>query len=318
MSHELQNENDMFYVGETPWHRLGTRLIEPPTTEEALKLANMDWTVDMRPLFNEHGDQSTHREIFRMDTNTTLGVVGPAYHPLQNTKAFGWFDPLIQDGTLKYETAGVLSGGKKVWILAKVAGDPIEIVKNDAIERYVLLAHAHDGTLAIRIGFTPIRVVCQNTLQASMESTGSKLIRVRHTANADTVLDKIRDTMVMADGIFRTTAEQYQFLTKIQVTEKDVRKYVETVFDLKNEEDRKRDSKLLENVVTLFTDGKGQDIPGVRGTLWAAYNAVTEQITHHSGRSDEGRLNSQWFGPNAARNKMALDYAIEIANKKAA
>jgi phage/plasmid-like protein (TIGR03299 family) len=307
-----------FFVGAPPWHRLGHRFIEPPTTDEALDAAKMDWEVAMRPLFNEFNDRSTHQEIFRKDNGKVLGVVGPKYHPLQNTQAFGWFEPLIQEGILQYETAGVLQDGKKVWILAKAAGDPLEIARDDTVDRYVLLSNSHDGTLAIRIGFTPVRVVCWNTLSAAIGIEDSKLIRVRHTANAAQVLEKIRKIMSFADSTFQATAEQFRYLTKAQVNAADIRKYVNVVFDLKPEDERKREPAVIADVFHLFENGKGNDLPAIKGTAWALYNAVTERMTHHSGRSDEGRLNSLWFGPNATRNKVALEQAIKIVEAKAA
>lgn len=321
MAHELEiinNEASMFYTGATPWHRLGQRFLQPPTTEEALEAAKLNWDVGLRPLFNEYGSRSTHQETFRVDTGDVLGVVGPNYHPLQNTQAFNFFNPLVEDGTLSYETAGVMAGGKRVWILAKAKGDPMEIARNDIVERYVLLSNSHDGTMAIRVGYTPIRVVCANTLAMAIGATDSKLLKVRHTSNAQLALEEIRNAMVVAENAFKVTAEQYKLLTKYQVNEGDIKKYVEVVFGLKPEEERKREAKSLTRVLDLFTDGRGQDNPAVRGTVWALYNGVTEYLQHEAGRSDEGRLNSLWFGPNASRNKKALEAALLIAQAKAA
>jgi len=320
MAHDLEMKNgqaSMFYVGQTPWHNLGQRFITPPTTEDALEAANLNWEVGMRPLFNEKGVKSTHQEIYRGDSGQTLGVVGPQYHPLQNTQAFGFFNPLVQDGTLSYETAGVLQDGKKVWILAKVAGAPIEIARDDVVERYVLLSNSHDGTMAIRVGYTPIRVVCQNTLAMSINATDSKLLRIRHTTNANTALGEIRKVMLMSEGAFQTTAEQYRRLTTMSVNESDLKKYVRLVFGLKSEEDAKRESKAMERVLYLFENGRGNDLPAIKGTAWAAYQACTEYMQYEAGRSEAGRLNSLWFGQNASRNKDALNQALIIFDKAA-
>lgn len=321
MAHELEiinGEASMFYVGSAPWHQLGHRFITPPTTEEALEAARLNWEVGMRPLFNEHGKMSTHKETFRADTMETLGVVGPRYHPLQNTQAFGFFDPLIQDGTLSYETAGALNDGRRVWILAKVKMDNMVITKDDEVESYVLLSNSHDGTMAIRVGYTPIRVVCQNTLSMAIGSQDSRLLRINHTTNADKALAEIRKAMTVANQGFQATAEQYRMLAKYQVSAADLKKYVQIVFDLVDEEERKRDSKVESRVISLFEGGRGNDMPGVKGTLWAAYNAATEYMQYEAGRSVSGRLNSLWFGPNAARNKKALETAMIFAQAKAA
>lgn len=320
MAHQLEivnNQASMFYVGETPWHKLGQHFLTPPSTDEALVAAGLNWEVQLRPLFNEQGRKSTHKEIFRCDTNTALGVVGPSYHPLQNTQAFGFFQPLVESGLLAYETAGVLQDGKKVWILAKVAGDPMQIAKDDIVDRYVLLSNSHDGTMAIRVGYTPIRVVCNNTLTMALGSTDSQLLRIRHTTNATTALAEIQKVMKVADASFEATAEQFRRLTQLQVNEKDLDKYIRIVFDLKSEEDQKRESKILGRVIELFEGGRGNDLPSIKGTAWAAYQGVTEYLQYEAGKSEESRLNSLWFGQNAARNKKALNQALIIFDKAA-
>lgn len=321
MAHQLEVINgagSMFFVGETPWHKLGIQLEGNVTTEQALKAAKLDWDVGMRPLFNELGTKSTHRETFRMDTGAVLGVVGPRYHPLQNTAAFNFFEPLVNDGTLAYETAGVLNDGKRVWILAKVKRSPMQIVKGDEVEAYVLLSNSHDGTMAIRVGFTPIRVVCSNTLAIAHDIKDSKLLRITHSTGAETALAEIRKTMQMAERGFTATAEQFRLLARHQVNAADLKKYIQVVFDLKDEAERGRDSTIEASVIRLFEGGRGNNAPGVAGTVWAAYNAVTEYMQYEAGRNEGSRLNSLWFGTNAGRNKKALESAVLIATAKAA
>lgn len=321
MAHEIDMSNgrpNMFYVGAAPWHGLGTRFIEAPkTTEEAMRAGGLAWEVQMRPLFNEMQQLSTHKETFRADTGARLGVVGPKYVPFQNLQAFSFFDPLIQDGSLVYETAGSLQGGRKVWVLAKAKGDAIDIVPGDAVERYVLLSNSHDGTLAIRVGFTPIRVVCQNTLAMSMANKDSKLLRVRHTTNVDDALEQIRDIMNVADASFVATSEQFKALARCNVNAADVRKYVEKVFGIKSEEEATRESKTLATVIALFEGGRGADL-GVKGTAWKLYNAAQEAMQYELGRTPEGRLTSLWFGQNAKRNRDALEVAVEMFVNRAA
>lgn len=322
MAHELEigqnGQASMIYVGETPWHKLGQRFITPPTTEEVLAGAKLDWEVGTRPLFNEHGVLSTHKETFRKDTGATLGVVGPRYHPLQNTQALNFFDPLVKDGSITYETAGVLNDGKRVWILAKVKREAMVIAKDDLVESYVLLSNSHDGTMAIRVGYTPIRVVCQNTLTMAVGAADSKLLKVTHTTNAERALTEIRKAMVLAEKGFQATAEQFKLLAKYQVNEADLKQYVQVVFDLADESERKRASKAEEAVIRLFESGRGNDLQSIKGTAWAMYNAATEYMQYEAGNSESGRLSSLWFGPNAARNKKALQSAILIAQAKAA
>ncbi|MCL2450517.1 MAG: DUF932 domain-containing protein [Polyangiaceae bacterium] len=346
MAHEVET---MMFVGESPWHRLGVKLDAPPTTREAMVAAGLDWVVGTKPLYTAHDDGShlgelvNHKATYRVSDGKVLGVVGPGYSPLQNADAFSWFDPFVEAGEATIETAGSLRGGQRVWVLAKLNRKPCEIVRGDEVLKYLLLANAHDGTLATRVGFTPIRVVCANTLAMSIDCGESKLLRVRHTKGIKSALDAIRDTMNAADAAFEATAEQYRTLARKQINGEDLRKYIQLVFPrakvaeeptfetssdfdkLLNRpimdretpkallgEKTDRESRYVGTITELFENGRGNDLPGVRGTLWAAYNAVTEFTTHHRGRTDEARMQAQ-FNDGMRINGRALSAALEMA-----
>lgn len=226
MSHEVET---MMFVGQLPWHRLGTKLDNPPTTQEALIQAGLDWEVALKDLVTIDGESVSHKAAYRMSDGQILGVVGPGSHPYQNRKAFAWFDPFVQGGQATLETAGSLRTGKRVWILAKLNRDPSVIARGDEVNKYILLAHAHDGSLSIRVGFTPVRVVCANTLAMAQECDASKLLRIRHTKHADKVMEEVRDIMNLADASFEATAEQYRGLARKHVHAGDLDKYVKLV-----------------------------------------------------------------------------------------
>lgn len=323
MSHMIET---MTYVGATPWHELGVKLDAPPTTREAIVAAGLDWEVGLKDLVTTDGTPVTHRATYRKSDQKILGVVGPSYCPIQNASAFDWFDPFVTSGEATIETAGSLEGGKRIWVLAKLSRDPSEIVPGDVVQKYLLLANAHDGTLAGRVGFTPVRVVCHNTLSMATEGGESKLVRVFHTKNAVDVLAKVRDIMNLANQSFEATADQYRYLAGKQVCAGDLEKYVKLVFPPRvkpvaaqsegalavlREEVAKR-SPTLEAIRGLFEDGAGNQLPGVRGTYWAAYNAVTEYVTHHRGRDAESRLNAS-FSDGALINRRALSSALAMA-----
>lgn len=332
MSHELEIQDGqakMFYVGETPWHGLGVKLNQPPTVEEAIITAGLDWSVNLRPIYcqpSEDGfEQLKWNATVRSDNHKVLGVVGPTYKPLQNKEAFTWFNPFVESGMVTLETAGSLREGKRVWILAKVAGDPIEVVKGDTVERFVLLSNGHDGTMAIRCGFTPIRTVCANTLATAHGDKASKLLRVRHTDKAKSTLEIIRDTMKVVNAEFEATAEQFKTLAKRQVNATDLKEYVRLVFKpqviqtieeanipVSDKEKDGRADKLLNKIIPLFETGRGNDLPGVAGTLWGAYNSVSEFVTWERGRSQDNRLESLWFGDSAGVNQRALQMAMKM------
>jgi phage/plasmid-like protein (TIGR03299 family) len=307
-------------VGEPPWHDLGITLDNPPSIGEAIKLAGLDWTVTTEEIFLANGQKVPDaRATVRTSDGSVLGVVGPRFRPLQNADAFRFFDPIISAGDATIETAGALKKGRRVWILAKIAGDPIEIVRNDPVQAYLLLAHAHDGTLAVHVGFTPIRVVCQNTLSASLSHEDSHLIRVRHTAKVEETLNEVREIMNVSRRVFEATSEQYKLLASRDINTEDLEKYVRLVVlgkievvDLSEEEEEKG-RRVVDKILPLFDGGTGNDLPGVAGTWWAAYNAVTEFTSHIRGRSQDTRVDSLWFGPSKTMSQNALSLALEMS-----
>lgn len=321
MAHEIMNKDNMIYVGDKPWHGLGTQFITSPGVEEALIAAKLNWEVGLKPLYTltEQGnvdEKAPAYATYRKDDNSVLGVVGERYKPYQNVDAFDYFKPFIEAGDATIETAGSLKNGRIVWILAKLNQEPIEVVKGDAIEKYLLLAHSHDGKLAIRNGFTPIRVVCNNTLSYAIGHDQSQLIRVRHTSNAKANLEELRDTINVKNAEFEASAsEYYKLLANKSINSQDLQKYIKIVLGIKEDKDGKLSTKSLNNmnnVIRLFEVGQGNDMPGVAGTYWAAYNAVTEHLSHVKGRNADNRYNSLWFGQGAVTNKNALTTALTL------
>lgn len=314
MAHEIET---MAYFGRLPWHGLGTALEESDLYDwqGASKKAGLDWTVDLVPLVTADTQaQVAHKAVRRSTDNKVLGVVGPRYAPLQNEDAFKWFQPFLDAKEAALHTAGSLRGGSRVWVLAKLNRQPLSIAPGDDVEKFVLLSHGHDGTLAVRAGFTPIRVVCQNTLSMSHGSDASKLIRIKHTRDVLTNLANIREVMNLANAEFEATAEQYRLLARKSINQADLRKYVKRV--LKVEDGlglSTRSLNIVEEIVRLAETGRGNDLPSVRGTLWTAYNGVSEFLTYNRGRSADNRLNSLWFGEGLNANRHALEIALAMA-----
>ena len=310
----------MFSVVETPWHKLGRVIEKAPTVEEGIRLAGLDWQVNVRPVFTTSDAGPVpckdFRAMVRSDNGAVLSVRGLNYHPLQNIDAFKFFQPILDAGEASLETAGSLREGRTVWVLAKINRDPIEVVKGDLVNKYILLSNGHDGSMAVRVGYTPVRVVCNNTLGGAIQSQKSQLIRLRHSKSVTQNLEAVREVMNVADATFLATAEKYQALTRYDVNQEDIRRYVETVFEfapVETLESRKRSKDAaVQNITKLFETSPGAQLPGVRGTAWGLYNAVTYFITHEAGRSDESRLNSQWFGGNLQRNERALESALQL------
>lgn len=317
MAHEVEQ---MMYVGETPWHKLGKRFIEAPSLEDAIVAAGLDWKVNTEPVLSQNGEILPALATRRSSDSRILGVVGPSYHPLQNTEAFEFFRPFIESGEATIETAGSLRMGQRVFVLAKLKLDPMEVVKGDAVEKYVLLSNSHDGTLAVRVGFTPIRVVCANTMALAHDSKASKLIRVRHTKNVVSNLEEIREVMNLANAEFEASAQQYRMLASKEINQADLEKYVKLIFntnkkilEAEGNVENLNNKRILNSIQPLFEKGMGNDLPGVRGTLWAAYNAVSEYLQYERGEDNQIRLDQMWFGQSASLNKRALEVGIMMA-----
>ena len=314
MAHEIET---MAYFGRLPWHGLGTALEESDLYDwqAASKKAGLDWTVDLVPLVTADTQaQVAHKAVRRSTDSKVLGVVGPRYAPLQNQDAFKWFQPFLDAKEAALHTAGSLRGGSRVWVLAKLNRDPLVIAAGDDVEKFVLLSHGHDGSLAVRAGFTPIRVLCQNTLSMAHGSDASKLIRVRHTKDVLENLANIRAVMDLANQEFEATAEQYRLLARKSINASDLRKYVKRVLKIDEEPaPSTRSLNIVEEIVRLAESGRGNDLPSVRGTMWTAYNGVSEYLTYNRGRSADNRLNSLWFGDGLNANRHALDIALAMA-----
>ena len=312
MAHEVEN---MVYVGKEPWHGLGTKV--PKGTRlsitEAIKAAGLNWEVGLRHLYTEDEKNIRvgildHYATYRKTDNAVLGLVGADYRPLQNIEAFNWFQPFLNAKVASLETAGSLSGGKRIWVLAGVERNPEAIRGNDEIRNYILLSNSHDGSLAVRVGFTPIRVVCNNTLCLAHESKASKLIRVRHTSRILENLEGIRNIMNLANKEFMATVAQYRALANKDINAKDLDKYVRVVFGL---QENSQSKKVIPTIVNLFESGIGNELAGK--TYWGAYNAVNEYLNYFRGNSQDNTLNNLWFGDSVQVNKKALTVALEMA-----
>ena len=313
MAHEIETTA---YFGKAPWHGLGTVLTEDDLYDwpAACEKAGLGWDVELTTLVaKDTTAEVAHKGVRRTSDGKFLGVVGPRYCPLQNREAFGWFQPFLDAKEAALHTAGSLRGGSRVWVLAKLNRNPLVIASGDEVEKFVLLSHGHDGSLAVRVGFTPIRVVCQNTLSMA-HGSASKLIRVRHSKSLLTNLSNVRDVMNLANREFEATAEQYRLLARRSINQSDLRKYVRQV--LKTEKTDKiatRTAKQIDEIIGLCESGRGNDLASVRGTYWTAYNGVSEWLGYSRGRSQTTRIDSLWYGEAAGINSFAFQTALDMA-----
>lgn len=314
MAHAVEQ---MMFVGQTPWHGLGNQVEADVTVGDAIVAAGLDWEVGLKDLFTSDREPVPARATYRKTDGSILGVVGPRYTPLQNRDAFDWFQPFLDANECAIHTAGSLHSGQKVWVLAQLNRDNSEIVTGDEVSKFILLSNSHDGTTAIRVGYTPIRVVCANTMaMAHSKGSGSQLIRIRHTRSSQKNLEQVRDIMDNINTQFEATAEQFRFLASKNFNQSDINRYVKVMLGIEGTVDsdiKTRTRNIMDEILALV-EGPKQSAANVRGTWWAAYNGYNEYLNYNKGRTEDNRLDSLWFGANANDNIKALNTALEFAN----
>jgi len=315
----INGEASMFYCGDKPWHGLGVELEKPATSKEAIAAAKLDWTVEKQQLYLPNQDPAHNTfATLRTDNNKILGIVGRTYTPLQNSEAFQFFDSIVGEGKAIYHTAGALLEGKVVWILAKLPGE-IKVTNDDITEKYLLLSNSHDASSAVQIKFTPIRVLCNNTL--TLAFADQQYLSVYHQKDIKTRLNDVPKILNIVNKRYSEIEESFKSLLKIQMTDITLKKYLEDIFpDPKN----RKDPKLYEYEIVkaksnrewakyFFENGEGNKMTRVSGSLWAAFNGVTELIDHKiTKQSNDRKLNSVWFGDGAVVKGKAYKAAVEL------
>lgn len=315
MAHAIES---MFSVRQTPWHGLGEILTDHPTIETAIVKAGLNWTVETEPLFatdkrGGYEDVSKFGKVVRRsDTGKVIDIVGPSYTPLQNSQSFDWFRPFLESGECFLTTAGSLHHGRIIWVMAEINRGTMVIDKGDEVRKFILLSNSHDGSKAVRIGFTPVRVVCANTLGMAHRDKESKLLRVKHTSKVVSTLSQIRETVDMIDSQFNATAEQYRRLAKCKINKNDLRNYVTVLLASNPEQPTTREQTVIDDAISRALTGRGQNPDNL--TVWAAYNGITEFLSYATKhRSTDARFDSLWFGDNKTLLDNAFTEALNMA-----
>ena len=312
-----------FVVREPAWHGLATVLDKAPSIDEAIRLAGLDWVVADKPIFYELDDGGkraceSHKALVRESDGSVLGVVGKRYEALQNSVAFNFFEPLVKEGVVTLETAGSLKGGRRVWVLAKFNKEA-EVLPGDSVGSYLLISNAHDGTRAVNVIFTRIRTVCWNTLSAAERDADrdySPVIRVRHSKNVELGLEAIRNIIDIENRTFNASIEQYRAMANAKLPLENIPLFVKEALPdgdasfARWKDGAARKNNAFDSTISLAENGAGAALPGVKGTVWGAYNAFTEYVDHYIGRNEESRLDSQWFGTGKVLKNRALDVAV--------
>ncbi|WP_461815873.1 DUF932 domain-containing protein [Faecalimonas sp.] len=272
------NVESMFYVRETPWHGLGTRVNEALNSKEALTEAGLNWRVIQEPIYTDtkeliEGYKANVRDVDRQ----VLGVVTDRYKIVQNQEAFAFTDELLGEG-VRYETAGSLQGGRKVWLLAHLPHE--YIISGERISPYLVFFNSHDGSGAIKVAITPIRVVCQNTLNLAL-STAKRSWSMIHTGDIKGKMQEAKDTLFMADQYMDSLGKEFEELRRKKLTDQQVLEYIEILLPLEEQstpQQMKNIKRLREDMKIRYFDAP--DLKDVGKNAYAFVNAVSDFATH--------------------------------------
>jgi len=317
------NLDSLAVLGAAPSGHLESGHDRLSSAEEAIRKYGLDWQVSLAPVLASSDPLGVlapvprARAVVRMDTKQPLSVVGSRFQPIQNREAFGFFDTLVGRRKATYETAGSCDGGRRVWIQAKLPGE-MWITRQDNVEKYLLLTLLHGGG-SLWVLTTPRRVWCQNMLHHVLEEGKSRAIRIRHVGD---IGEKVREAERLLDlsaASFDVFMDQAKAFAGRMIKKEALDAYFETLLPNPKDGDPSHAIATREAFTRLFESGKGNDLPSVRGTLWAALNGVIEYVDHERhtrvqpGQDEaSGRFKSAQFGSGAALKERAWKEALAL------
>ena len=313
--------DSMMYVGETPWHTLGNKLNKPPTTEEALREAGLNWNVRKMPTFYKKewvGTKPTgHYVTVRSDTEEVLGHVSERYEVLQNKEAMEPFNVLLDHG-FELETAGAIEGGKKVWVLAK---SPKEfLVGDDKIQPYAFLYTSHDGSAGNSFRDTAVRIVCKNTLDIALARESTVKYAIKHTRNIKENVDILTERLKVSEGNIKQAIDGMNRMVEYRMDPNELDLYLEQSVPYllsRHKESRPEHGIQTRNFAKPVYDKMVDNFYHGRGnkgeTLWDAYNAITEYYTHDKQYKDW--VKTTQFGKPYEYKVNALKWANILVDK---
>ena len=303
------NVESMFYVRETPWHGLGAKVMEAPDSEGALIAAGLNWNVVQEPIFTgENEPIRGYKANIRDSDRRVLGVVTDRYKVIQNQEAFAFTDELLGQG-VRYETAGSLQDGKKVWLLAHMPHE--YIISGERISPYLLFSNTHDGSGAIKVALTPIRVVCNNTLNLAL-STAKRSWSMVHTGDIRSKMQEARDTLFMAERYMDELGKEFEALRLKKLPDQKVMEYIEVLLPVEDG----LTPQQIKNIERLREDMKIRyfDAPDLQDTGKNAYrfiNAVSDFATHAKPLRRTANYKENLFARTAEGNPL-IDRAYQM------
>ena len=303
------NVESMFYTRQKPWHGLGTKVEEAPTSADALQLAGLDWRVIQEPIYTDTGEMiSGYKANVRDSDRKVLGVVTDRYKIIQNQEAFAFTDALLGEG-VRYETAGALQDGKKVWLLARLPRE--YIISGERISPYLVFSNTHDGSGAVKVALTPIRVVCNNTLNLAL-NTSSRSWSMIHTGNIKNKVWEAKNTLFMAEEYMEKLGKEFERLRKLKMSDQQVKKYIELLLPMEKNAtavQSKNIMKLRDDMRSRYYDAP--DLKDVGNNAYRFINAVSDFATHSQPLRRTANYNENLFMRTMDGNPM-IDKAYQL------
>lgn len=322
MAHELEimenGQASMAYAGDVPWHGLGFKVPDDLSPEQMMEAANLNWTVETVPLMAPYSDRQIdtgHSALIRSSDSKMLDVITNDWKPLQNIEAFEFFNDFVGAGDMSMHTAGSLMDGKMVWGLAKI-NESFELFGGDKVEGFLLFSNPHQYGKSIDVRFTPIRVVCNNTLTLALGAKASNMVKINHRREFNG--DMVKETLGVASEKLAKYKEMAAFLGTKKYSNENIVEYFNRVFPKTSD----KKNSALNNVGEAHSRAAQlamealHEQPGANfaeGSWWQAYNSVTYLTDHVLGRSADTRLASAWYGFNQQKKVQALNLAVEMA-----
>lgn len=303
------NVETMFYVREAPWHGLGVRVESALNSEDALVMSGLNWNVIQKPIMTASGNLITgYRANIRDSDNRVLGVVTDRYRVVQNSEAFAFTDALLGEG-VKYETAGSLQDGKKIWILAKLPDK--YIIEGEQIDPYLVFSSSHDGSGSIKVAMTPIRVVCQNTLNLAM-STARRSWSTIHIGDLAAKMDEAHNTLLLAEKYMGRLGMEFSRLNKIKLSDQKVLEYIDLLLPMDEqptEIHRKNITRIREDMKARYFDAP--DLKHVGKNAYRFINAVSDFATHAKPLRNTANYQENMFAKTIEGNPL-IDRAYDL------
>lgn len=331
MAHEIDMTTGraaVMVVGQPAWHRLGVNVAEAQTSDEAIKLAGLDWTVEQCPvqtvrtvevdgkLITKSIDVPGRYCNLRSDTEAPLAVVSDSYRVFQNREAFDFMDTIVGEKLAMFETAGSLRGGRQVWMMARLPGD-LRATPNDVTNPYILLTNTHDGSQSLRMIPTAVRVVCQNTLTLALSrSARTQGITIRHCESLKDRIAEARRSLEIVTKRLDAYSVDMKRMVERTMTSEEIAAYFTRI--VKGATDSEKNQKALMVDLGKALEHPTNHIDEIFGSPWSVFNTVTYYADHltkvrgNGVKADDARLNSIWFGSANDMKQMAYNAALDV------